>query len=395
MIVSLAIMTLLGLFINWVFTKIKLPGLLGLLLVGIALGPYGLNLVSQDLLLVSEDLRMLALIIILIRAGLGIHKEDLKKVGRAAILMSFLPGILEGFTIAFLASRIFGLTFIEGAILGFIIAAVTPAVIVPRMLSLSENHIGTEQGVPTLILAGASIDDVIAITFFSAFIGLYSGSNSNFALQIMGIPVSIVLGIGVGIVFGLLLSYIYQHFRMRDTKKVLILIGVGIFLTAIESWLQHRVNVAALLGVMSMGFILMEKKPEISRRLSTKLDKIWVLAEIVLFMLVGAEVNVSVALNAGLLGILIVVVGLAARSVGVLLATMGSHFTWKERVFCMIAYIPKATVQAAIGAIPLGLGIGSGDLILAVAVVSILFSAPLGAIGIDMTANRLLMRSRV
>lgn len=390
MIVSLAIMTVLGLFINWVFNKIKLPGLLGMLLVGIALGPYGLNLISPNLLLVSEDLRKLALIIILIRAGLGINKEDLKKVGGAAIKISFIPCILEGFTIAFLSIRVFGFTFIEGAILGFIIAAVSPAVIVPRMLRLSEQKLGTEQGIPTLILAGSSIDDVFAITLFTAFIGLYTGSNSNLALQIIGIPVSIVLGIGLGVGFGLLIAHIYKHIRMRDTKKVLILIGVGIFLTAIESWLQHRVNVAALLGVMTMGFILMEKKPDVSLRLSSKLNKIWVLAEIVLFMLVGAEVNVGVALNAGLLGIMIVMIGLLARSLGVLLATWGSHFSWKERLFCVISYLPKATVQAAIGAIPLSLGIESGELMLAVAVVSILITAPLGAIGIEMTAKPLL-----
>lgn len=392
MVISLALMTILGLLINWVFNKIKLPGLLGMLLVGIVLGPYGLNLLSSDLLLVSEDLRQLALIIILVRAGLGISKKDLKKVGSAAVRISFIPGILEGFTIAFLATWVFNFTFLEGAILGFIVAAVSPAVIVPRMLDLSENKIGTEQGVPTLIMAGASIDDVFAITLFSAFIGLYTGGNNNIAMQILGIPVSIVLGIGIGVIFGLLLTYIYKRFPMRDTKKVLILLGIGIFLTGIESWLKHRINIAALLGVMTMGFILMEKKPEVSDRLSLKLNKIWVLAEIVLFMLVGAEVNVAVALNAGLLGILIVIIGLLSRSLGVLLATWGTHFNWKERLFCVIAYLPKATVQAAIGAIPLSLGMSSGDLILAVAVVSILFTAPLGAIGIDKTARHLLVR---
>lgn len=390
MILSLAIMTVSGLFINWVFNKVKLPGLLGMLLLGIAFGPFGLNLLSPDLLNVSEDLRKLALIIILIRAGLGINKEDLKKVGSAAIKISFIPCILEGFTIALLAIVVFGFTFLEGAILGFIIAAVSPAVIVPRMLSLSDQKLGTAQGIPTLILAGSSIDDVFAITLFTAFIGLYTGSNNNLALQILGIPVSIVLGIGLGVVFGLLLSHVYKHVRMRDTKKVLILIGVGIFLTALESWLQHRINIAALLGVMTMGFILMEKKPDVSNRLALKLNKIWVLAEIVLFMLVGAEVNVAVALNAGLLGLLVVTIGLVARSLGVLLATWGSHFTWKERLYCVIAYLPKATVQAAIGAIPLSLGIQSGDVMLAVAVVSILFSAPLGAIGMDKSARYLL-----
>lgn len=391
MIYSLAIMTVLGLVVNALLNRIKLPGLLGMLLLGIILGPYGLDILSPDLLRVSDDLRKLALIIILIRAGLGINKEDLKKVGGSAIWISFIPGILEGFTIAYLAVRLFGFTFIEGGILGFIIAAVSPAVIVPQMLKLLDQKIGTDQGVPTLILAGASIDDVFAITLFSAFIGLYTGSNSNLIWQILGIPLSIVLGIGLGVVFGLLLGRFYKEYHMRDTKKVLILLGVAIFMTAIESWLQSRVNIAALLGVMSMGFVLMEQKPEISHRLASKLNKIWVLAEIVLFVLVGAQVNVAIALSAGLLGLLIILAGLAARSIGVFLATLGSHFNWKERLFCVIAYVPKATVQAAIGGIPLSLGIESGDLMLALAVVAILFTAPLGAIGIDKTAKLLLV----
>ena len=394
MIISLAIMTVLGLVVNALFVRIKLPGLLGMLLLGILLGPYGLDILSPDLLRVSDDLRRLALIIILVRAGLGINKEDLIKVGGPAIRISFIPVLLEGFTIAFLAIRLFGFSFIEGGMLGFIIAAVSPAVIVPQMLKLLDQKIGTDQGVPTLILAGASIDDVFAITLFSAFIGLYTGTNSNLTWQILGIPLSIVLGIGLGVVFGLLLGRLYKHYRMRDTKKVLILLGVAIFMTAIESWLQDRVNIAALLGVMSMGFVLMEQKPDVSRRLASKLNKIWVLAEIVLFVLVGAQVDIAIAINAGLLGLLIILIGLSARSIGVFLATLGSHFSWKERLFCVIAYLPKATVQAAIGGIPLSMGIESGGLILALAVVAILFTAPLGAIGMDRTAPILLVNEK-
>lgn len=392
MIISLAIMTILGLLVNALLVRIKLPGLLGMLLLGILLGPYGLNVLSPDLLQVSDDLRRLALIIILIRAGLGIHKEDLIKVGGSAVRISFIPGILEGFTIAFLAIRLFGFTFIEGGILGFVIAAVSPAVIVPQMLKLLDQKLGTGQGVPTLILAGASIDDVFAITLFSAFIGLYTGSNSNLTWQILEIPISIILGIGLGVVFGLLLGRLYKDVRMRDTRKVLILLGAAILMKAIESWVQSRINIAALLGVMSMGFVLMERKPEVSRRMASKLNKMWVLAEIVLFVLVGAQVDVTIAINAGLLGLLIILAGLAARTVGVLLATLGSHFTWKERLFCAIAYLPKATVQASIGGIPLSMGVESGGLILALAVVAILFTAPLGAIGIDKTAPLLLVR---
>lgn len=241
-----------------------------------------------------------------------------------------------------------------------------------------------------MILAGASVDDVFAITLFSAFIGLYTGGNANLTWQILGIPLSILLGIALGLGFGMLLTLIYRRYPMRDTRKVLVMLGAAILMTAIESWLSDRVNVAALLGVMTMGYVLLEKKPEISSRLSQKFNKIWVLAEIVLFVLVGAEVNVAVAMEAGLLGLLVVTIGLLARSAGVLLATWGSHFNWKERLFCVIAYIPKATVQAAIGAIPLSLGIGSGDVILALAVLAILFTAPLGAIGIQKSAPRLL-----
>ena len=394
MIVSLAIVTILGLIVSALFTRIKLPGLLGMLLLGILLGPYALNILSPDLMLVAEDLRKLALIIILIRAGLGIHKEDLQKVGASAVKISFIPGILEGFTIAFLATWLFGFSFIEGGILGFIIAAVSPAVIVPQMLKLLDQKLGTEQGVPTLILAGASIDDVFAITLFSAFIGLYTGGNNNLLLQILGIPVSILLGIALGAGFGMLLTLVYKHYPMRDTRKTLVMLGAAILMTAIESWLQHRLNIAALLGVMTMGYVLMEKRPHISDRLSSKFNKVWVLAEIVLFVLVGAEVNVAVALEAGLLGILVVMIGLLARSLGVLIATWGSHLTRRERLFCVIAYLPKATVQAAIGAIPLSMGIASGETILAIAVLSILFTAPLGAIGIEKSAPHLLKKEQ-
>lgn len=390
MIISLAFITILGLIVDALFKKIKLPGLLGMILLGIALGPFGFNILSEDLLFVSDDLRKLALIIILIRAGLGIHKEALKKVGTSAIKMSFFPGLLEGFTLAFLSTWLFGLPFIEAAILGFIIAAVSPAVIVPQMLRLIDKEIGAKQGGPTLILAGASIDDVFAITMFSSFVGLYTGSNQNIALQILGIPISILLGVGMGILFGIILILVYQNFQMRDTKKVLILIGLAILLTAFESWVQDRVNIAGLLGVMTMGFVLMEKRSEISHRMASKLNSIWVLAEIVLFVLVGAQVNIFIALDAGFLGILFITMGLFARSIGVVLATWGSHFNWKERLFFIIAYLPKATVQAAIGGIPLSLGIVSGDLILALAVLSILFTAPLGAIGIEKTAHHLL-----
>lgn len=395
MLLSLSLVILFGLLANYLFSKLKLPGLLGMLLLGIALGPYGLNWLSSDLLLISSDLRKLALIIILIRAGLGISKDALKKVGTAAIKFSFLPGLIEGFTIASISMVFLGFSFIEGGILGFIIAAVSPAVVVPQMLKLSEKGLGTGKGIPTLILAGASIDDVFAITLFTAFSGFYFGNQYNIASQILSIPVSIVLGIGSGVIIGFLLSFIFTRFHMRDTKKVLIIIGIAILLTALESWLENRLNIAALLGVMTIGFILLEKKPEVSVRLSRKMNKIWVLAEIILFVLVGAEVNVGVAVNAGLIGLLIILIGLLGRGLGVIIATLGSHLNWKERLFCVIAYTPKATVQAAIGAIPLSMGVASGEIILAIAVVAILFTAPLGAIGIEKSARLFLTEDKI
>ena len=390
MITSIGLMLILGLAANALFNRMKLPGLLGMLLLGIVLGPYALNWLSPGLLAISAELRKFALIVILLRAGLGISKTELKKVGLSAVKFSCIPGLFEGFTIAFLATRLLGFSFIEGGILGFILAAVSPAIVVPQMLHLSETRLGTNKGIPTLILAGASIDDVFAITIFTTFLGLYSGSQANIGVQILGIPISIVLGIVIGLLSGLALAYSFTRFHMRDTKKVLYIIGIAILLTAIEGWLKDKVEIASLLGVMTLGFILLEKKPVVARRLSQKFNKIWVPAEVFLFVLVGAQVNVSVALNAGLMGVLIVLIGLLGRSLGVLIATMGAGLNWKERLFCTIAYTPKATVQAAIGAIPLSLGIASGELILAIAVVAILFTAPLGAIGMQRAAPHLL-----
>jgi NhaP-type Na+/H+ or K+/H+ antiporter len=390
MITSIGLMLILGLATNALFNRMKLPGLLGMLLLGIVLGPYALNWLSPGLLAISAELRKFALIVILLRAGLGISKTELKKVGLSAVKFSCIPGLFEGFTIAFLATRLLGFSFIEGGILGFILAAVSPAIVVPQMLHLSETRLGTNKGIPTLILAGASIDDVFAITIFTTFLGLYSGSQANIGVQILGIPISIILGIVIGLLSGLALAYSFTRFHMRDTKKVLYILGIAILLTAIEGWLKDKVEIASLLGVMTLGFILLEKKPVVARRLSQKFNKIWVLAEVFLFVLVGAQVNVSVALNAGLMGVLIVLIGLLGRSLGVLIATMGAGLNWKERLFCTIAYTPKATVQAAIGAIPLSLGIASGELILAIAVVAILFTAPLGAIGMQKAAPLLL-----
>lgn len=390
MATSLAIIILLGILANTLFTKLKMPGLLGMLILGVILGPYGFNLLQPDILNASADFRKIALIIILLRAGFGVSVEDLKKVGKTAIKMSCIPGLIEGFFIAFASTKFLGFSFIQGGLLGFIIAAVSPAVVVPQMLNFIENKIGTKKGIPTLILAGASIDDVFAITIFTTFLGLYSGSHINIGVKLLGIPVSIILGIAAGAIIGFVMVRVFKKYHIRDTKKVLIIIGTAIMLTALENLLKNKVEIAGLLGVMTIGFIILEKMPKVGKRLSVKLNKVWVFAEILLFVLVGAQVNINVAVNAGAMGIVVIFIGLIGRSIGVIISVLGTDFNWKERIFCVISYIPKATVQAAMGAIPLSMGVQSGDVILAIAVLSIIITAPLGAIAISTSARGLL-----
>lgn len=394
MATSLAIIVLLGLLAHTIFTKLKMPGLLGMLILGVVLGPYVLNWLDPNLLRVSADFRQIALIIILLRAGMGISRDALNKVGRTAVKLSCIPGLIEGFAIALVSTKLLGFSFIEGGILGFTIAAVSPAVVVPQMLEFTEKGVGTDKGIPTLILAGASIDDVFAITIFTTFLGLYSGNQVNIGIQIFNIPISILVGIAAGFIIGIILVRVFQKYHIRDTKKVLFILGSAIMLTALENGLKHRIEIAGLLGVMAIGFMILEKSPAVAKRLAAKLNKIWIFAEILLFVLVGAQVNISVAFDAGLKGSLIILIGIIGRSTGVVLSTLGTNLNWKERLFCVISYTPKATVQAAIGAIPLTLGVESGDVILAIAVLSILVTAPLGAIGIKASARRFLVTER-
>lgn len=390
MTTSLAIILIFGLAANAIFKKIGLPGLLGMLLLGIVLGPNMLNWLDGDLLRISGDLRKIALIIILLRAGLGISKSQLAKVGATAIKMSCIPGILEGLTIALVSMWLFDFSFIEGGILGFTLAAVSPAVVVPLMLKYQDMRLGVKKGIPTLILASASIDDVFAITIFTTFLGLYGGSKINVGIELLNIPISILLGIILGVIFGLILVKLFKNFHIRDTRKVMIILGIAIIITAIENALKNKLEIAGLLGVMAIGFIILEKRPIVANRLSLKFDKLWVFAELILFVLVGSQVNIQVAIQAGMKGLLIIFIGLCARSIGVLISTLGTKLNYKERLFCVVAYIPKATVQAAIGAIPLGLGLPAGEIILAIAVLSILVTAPLGSIAINTTAEKLL-----
>ena len=390
MATSFALIALLGLLSGALFERIKLPGLLGMIIVGGLIGPYGFSLLSEDILRTSGDLRNIALIVILLRAGLGIEKKGIKKVGKPAIKLSFIPGILEGLTIAFLSVQLFDFSFIQGGILGFIIAAVSPAVIVPAMLDLIDRGCGQEKNIPTLILAGASIDDVFAVTIFSAFLGIYGGGDVNIGTEIFTIPLSIILGVIIGLMFGWILIKVFQRFDIPSTQKMLFVLSAAILLTTFEKVIETKIEIAGLLGVMAIGFILFEKMPAVGKQLASTFNEVWIFAQVLLFVLVGAQVNIGLVLDAGLKGIILIGIGLLARSIGVLLSLIGTELNKKEKLFSIIAYIPKATVQAAIGAVPLAMGVESGDLILSLAVLSIVLTAPLGAILIKATADRLL-----
>ncbi|MGM0471689.1 MAG: cation:proton antiporter [Bacillota bacterium] len=388
MILSLAIIIICGLVLSKIFNQIGLPGLLGMLLLGVIIGPYGLNLISPELLEISPDLRKIALIIILIRAGLGLKKDTLKRIGIPAVKMSFIPGLLEGFTIMLTATYLLDISLVEAGILAFVIAAVSPAVIVPQMLNLIERQRGAKKGIPTLVLAGASIDDVVAITLFSTFLGFYGGASINLTWKLLNIPISIILGIGLGVVTAWGLIYCFKKFNLRDTKKVLFTLSVALLLTIVEDKLANIISIASLLGIMTLGFIIKEKYETIAKELASKFNKIWVFAELLLFVLIGAEVNIDVAFQSGLIGITIIAIGLIARSSGVLISLINTELDIKERLFCVIAYLPKATVQAAVGAVPLAQGVESGELILALAVLAIVITAPLGAAGIKFSGER-------
>lgn len=393
MALSVALILFFGMVGNLIFTKLKLPGLLGMLIVGVIIGPYVLDLLDPSVLSISSDLRKIALIIILLRAGFGLNRKELKKVGKTALKMSFLPGILEGLTIALVSIWFLNFDFIRGGMLGFILAAVSPAVVVPFMLKFIEKKMGMKKGIPVLILAASSIDDVIAITLFTGFMGFYANKNFSIGQQILNIPVSIILGIMLGLIIGIILVNLFKKYRIRDSKKVIIILSIAIFMVSLEKVLEPYIMIASLLGVMALGFIITEKKPELGIRLSSKFNKVWVLAELFLFVLVGAEVNIQVAMNAGLVGLAIISIGLVVRSIGVLLSTINSGLNIKDKIFVIVAYLPKATVQAAIGAIPLSQGVEDGDLILAIAVLSIIITAPLGSILINLLAPKILEKN--
>ncbi|ERK65779.1 transporter, CPA2 family [Leptotrichia sp. oral taxon 215 str. W9775] len=391
MLFSLTLIFLSGIVLGSIFNRLKLPQLLGMLLTGIILGPYLLNLLDPKILSISTDLRQIALIIILTRAGLNLDINDLKKVGRPAVLMCFVPATFEILGMIIFAPKFLGLGLLDSAILGTVIAAVSPAVVVPKMLKLMEDGYGTEEGIPQLIMAGASVDDVFVIVLFTSFIGL--ASNGTFsALNLIKIPTSIFFGISVGFLCAILLIYFFKKVHIRDSMKVIIILNISFLLVTFEHSLTGIIGFSGLLAIMSMGTGIQEKNSILAKRLSSKYSKLWIAAEVMLFVLVGATVNIKYALGASIPAILLIMTVIVFRMVGVFLCLLGTSLSYKERLFCMIAYCPKATVQAAIGSIPLSMGLSSGNIILTVAVLSILITAPLGAFAIDFSYKKLLNR---
>jgi len=383
------------------FEKIKLPPLLGMMLTGVILGPYTRDFfmekgykgvqwlfISDEVLHLSSELRTAALIVILIRAGLGINKEVLNKIGVTAVKMAALPCLVEGAAITLFCHYIVGMSLPVAGTLAFVIAAVSPAVIVPEMLVLKEGGYGEKKEIPTLILAGASIDDVFAITLFGSFLTIALGNDVNVVRQLLDIPMSIIIGVVGGAILGYLLLKIFTTFHMRDTKKAIIFMVTAIFFHRFEE--LKLIPVASLLGIMAMGFVILEKNNDLARRMAAKFNKIWVLAELLLFILIGAAVNLGVIFSSGGIGLLIIALGLVGRWIGVSISLAGSGLNFKEKIFCKIAYSPKATVQAAIGGVPLAMGLPEGEIILAVAVLAIVVTAPLGAMGIRRYKDRLL-----
>ena len=390
MLLSISLILILGIFMGWICQKIKLPSLLGMLITGIVLGPYVLNLLDDSILGISAELRKIALIIILTRAGLGLDLSGLKKIGRPAVLMCFVPASFELIGMILLAPKLMGLTVLEAAIMGAVLAAVSPAVVVPRMVKLMDEGYGVNEGIPQLILAGASVDDVYVIVLFSTFVGMMQGEGASI-LKFVNIPISIFLGIAIGLLIGVLLAYFFKKMHIRDTSKVLIILSISFLLVVMEDKLSTPITFSALIAIMFIGIGLQKKRETVAKRLSVKYGKLWVAAEVFLFVLVGATVNIGYLGKVGVKALIVIIGALVFRMFGVFVCLLGTSLKRKERLFTMLAYTPKATVQAAIGGIPL-LGFTCGDLVLTVAVLAIVLTAPLGAFAIDLSYKKLLNR---
>ena len=399
MLTSLSFIFLVGLAMGAICQKLKLPRIIGMLVTGIVLGPYVLDLLDPSILSISADLRKMALIIILLKAGLSLNLDDLKKVGRPAIMMSFVPASFEIIGYLLFAPSILGLTRVEAAVMGSVLAAVSPAVVVPRMVQLMETKYGTEKAIPQMIMAGASCDDIFVIVLFTTFLSMAQGGSADIK-AFANIPISIILGIILGAIVGYLLylffetAYAKKHY-VRNSMKVIIVLGFSFLLIAIESWLEGKIAVSGLLAVVSMACVLkMKCTAFVSKRLSEKFGKLWLAAEVILFVLVGAAVDIRYTLEAGIVAVAMIFVALIFRSFGVLLCTVKTNLSAKERAFCVIAYLPKATVQAAIGSVPFAAGLPCGKIVLSVAVMAIIITAPLGAFGMDLTYKKILTREK-
>ena len=389
MLLSISLILILGMFMGWICQKLKLPSLLGMLITGIVLGPFGFNLLDNGILGISAELRKIALIIILTRAGLGLDLSGLKKIGRPAVLMCFVPASLEMIGMILLAPKLMGLTTLEAAIMGAVLAAVSPAVVVPRMVKLMDEGYGVNEGIPQLILAGASVDDVYVIVMFSTFVGMMQGEGAS-VLRVANVPISIFFGIALGLVLGILLAYFFKKVHIRDTSKVLIILSISFFLVVIEDKMTTAITFSALIAIMFIGIGVQKKREVVAKRLSVKYGKLWVAAEVFLFVLVGATVNIEYLGKVGAKAFIVIIGALAFRMFGVFICLLGTSLKKKERLFTMMAYTPKATVQAAIGGIPLALGFSCGDTVLTVAVLAIVITAPLGAFAIDLSYKKLL-----
>lgn len=391
MLLSLALIMMIGAFMGWGCKKLRLPALLGMIVTGIVLGPYTLDLIDESILGISSELRKIALIIILTRAGLSLDMNDLKRVGRPAVLMCFLPACFELLGMVILAPKLLGISVLESAVMGAVVGAVSPAVIVPKMLKLMEDGYGTGQSIPQMILAAASVDDVFVIVMFSVFTGLVKSGNVS-AYEFVRIPVSIALGIAAGLCIGYIMEKYFKKVHIRDTEKVIIMLSVSFILVTFEDAYSYRIPFSALIAIMCMGIAIQQKRMAVAERLSVKFSKLWVAAEVMLFVLVGATVDLSYAASAGISAVILIFGVLVFRMAGVFLCVAKTSLTMKERLFCMIAYMPKATVQAAIGGIPLSMGLACGRIVLVVAVLAIMITAPLGAFLIDLTYRKLLER---
>lgn len=392
MLLSIALILLVGMSASWICKKIKLPGLLGMLATGIVLGPYVLNLIDSSILNISSELRKIALIIILTRAGLGLDITGLKKIGRPAILMCFLPASFELLGIILIAPGALVMSVLEAAIMGAVLAAVSPAVVVPRMVKLMDNGYGTAKGIPQLILAGASVDDVYVIVLFSTFTGMMQGKGASI-INFVNIPVSIILGMGIGILAGYLLAMYFEKIHIRDTVKVLLILSISFILVATEDMLNTPIKFSALIAIMFVGVGLHKKRDVVAKRLSQKYEKLWIASEVFLFVLVGATVNINYLGNMGIKALIVIFGALIFRMAGVFVCLIKTELNKKERLFTMMAYTPKATVQAAIGGIPLALNFACGETVLTIAVLAIVITAPLGAFAIDLSYKKLLRRN--